>query len=86
VNETIDYEIKKNKDGNFHLTRYADVDWERCENNNTSTSRYMFSLRLGVISWTSKKQQAIALSTTKAKYMASTNVACETIYIALTST
>jgi hypothetical protein len=26
------------------------------------------------------------LSTTKAKYMASTNVACETIYIALTST
>ena len=38
-----------------------------------STSGYVFNLSGGAVSWMSKKQSIVALSTTKAEYMASTH-------------
>jgi hypothetical protein len=41
----------------------------------------MFSFRSGVISWSSKKQPTVALSSTKAKYKGATIAACEVVWL-----
>ena len=46
-----------------------------------STSGYVFTLAGGAISWVSKLQMVVALSTTEAKYMASTQACKEAILI-----
>ena len=46
-----------------------------------STSSYVFTLAGGAISWMSKLQETIALSTTKAKYIASSHACKEEIWL-----
>jgi hypothetical protein len=49
---------------------YADADWGGDLDERKSTSGYIFLLNNGVISWSSKKQNCISLSTMKAEFMA----------------
>ena len=46
------------------------VDWVSDLDQHKSTSRYAFLLNNCAISWTSKKQSCISLSTVEAKYVA----------------
>jgi hypothetical protein len=46
-----------------------------------STSVYCFSLGIGMISWFSKKQAAIALSSVEVENLASLSTSCEVIWI-----
>eukprot|EP00253_Pinus_taeda_P005893 PITA_05893 len=46
-----------------------------------STTGYVFTLAGGVISWMSKLQETIALSTTKAKYIAASDASKEAIWL-----
>nr|XP_027097550.1 uncharacterized protein LOC113717096 [Coffea arabica] len=55
-----------------NLVGYTDSDWAGDTIRRRSTSRYVFYLGFGVFSWSSKKQQVVALSTAEAKYMAAT--------------
>jgi hypothetical protein len=41
----------------------------------------MFSFRSGAISWSSKKQPIVTLSSTEAKYRSATIVACEVVWL-----
>jgi len=41
----------------------------------------MFSFGSGVVSWSSKKQPTIALSSTKVEYRGATIVACEVVWL-----
>jgi len=52
---------------------FVDVDWARDLDQRRSTSGYVFNLFGGVVSWMSKKQSVVALSTTEAEYMAATH-------------
>ncbi len=45
-----------------------DVDWAGSVSDRRSTSGFMFSLGSGAVSWSSKKQPIVALSSTEAKY------------------
>jgi phosphoribosyl-AMP cyclohydrolase len=45
------------------------------------TSRYVFNLFGGAISWMSKRQVVVALSTTKSEYMAATHASKEAIWL-----
>jgi hypothetical protein len=47
---------------------YMDVDWAGSVSDRRSTSGFMFSLGSGAVSWSSKKQPIVALSSTEAKY------------------
>ena len=38
-------------------------------------------LRTGVVSWDSKKQPIVTLSSAKAKYVATTSVACQVVWM-----
>ena len=58
------YKAKSNLD----LIGFIDSDWEADNTDRNSTSRYVFMLVEGPISWLSKKQSAIALSSIEAEY------------------
>ena len=55
----------------------VDVDWVGDLDQRRSTSGYVFNLFGGAISWMSKKQAIVALSTTEAKYMVAPHVSKE---------
>ena len=46
-----------------------------------STSGYVFNLFRGVVSWMSKKQFVVALSTIEAEYMATTHASKEAVWL-----
>ncbi|GKE45648.1 retrovirus-related pol polyprotein from transposon TNT 1-94, partial [Tanacetum coccineum] len=52
------------------LTTYADVDHAGCQDTRRSTSGSAQFLGDKLVSWSSKKQKSMAISTTKAKYIA----------------
>jgi hypothetical protein len=66
---TIEYGMKYDADCEFRLHGYSDLDWVGSVTDHKSTSRCCFSLGLRMISWFSRKQTSVALSTTEAAYM-----------------
>jgi hypothetical protein len=67
---TIDCGLNYDGDHDFTLSGYTDADWEGSVSDRKSTSRCCFSLGSAMISWQSRKQSSISLSTTKAEYIA----------------
>ena len=70
---------RKSKD--FKLVGYSDSDWAGCLESRKSTSGYVFLLGNSVISWASKKQPVVALSTTEAEYIALCLAAQEAVWL-----
>ena len=62
------------------LKGYCDADWGGDVNSRRSTMGYVFFLGQGAISWSSKRQPTIALSTTEAEYMAASQSVKEAIW------
>jgi hypothetical protein len=60
---------------------YTDVDWAGNVSGRRSTSGFMFSFGSGAVSWSSKKQPTIALSSTEVEYRGATIVACEVVWL-----
>ena len=61
-------------------TGYSDADWAGDIDDRKSTSGYLYLMSGGPVSWGSKKQSCIALSTAEAEYMSLTSVAQEVIW------
>jgi hypothetical protein len=61
----------------LELIGFTDSDMAGDLDNRKSTSRYMFTFARGAVSWQSKLQKCVALSTTKAEYIAATEAAKE---------
>ena len=59
---------------------YCDADWAS-QTHRHSISGYSFHFGIGPISWSSKKQGFIALSSTEAEYIAETHAAKEGIWL-----
>jgi hypothetical protein len=53
----------------FDLIGYSDADWAGCKIERKSTSRTCQFLGRSLVSWVSKKQNSVALSTTEAEYI-----------------
>jgi hypothetical protein len=58
------------KGSTFDLIGYCDVDWAGCKIDRKSTSGTCQFLGRSLVSWASKKQNSVALSTTEAEYIA----------------
>jgi hypothetical protein len=54
----------------FELLEYLDADYARCKVDRKSTSETCQFLGRSLVSWSSKKQNSIALSTAEAEYVA----------------
>lgn len=63
------------------LMGFADADWASCSVDRKSYTGYCFKYGGGIISWESKKQRTVALSTAEAEYMALTEAAKEAIHL-----
>ena len=63
------------------LIGYSDADWGGDCNDYKSTSGYLFQIGSTAITWKSKKQSCIALSTAEAEYMALSSAAQEAIWL-----
>jgi len=61
------------------ICRYVDVDYVGDLDKNRSNTSYVFTLVGEAISWMSKLQETIALSTTKAEYIATSDACKEEI-------
>ncbi|MCO5604031.1 hypothetical protein L7F22_058188 [Adiantum nelumboides] len=61
----------------LYLYGYTDADWAGDFMDRRSTSGYAFSIGNGMISWSSKKQPTVALSSTEAEYRGAALAACE---------
>ncbi|XP_047260269.1 uncharacterized mitochondrial protein AtMg00810-like, partial [Capsicum annuum] len=61
----------------FRLIGYSDSDWAGSIDNRKSISGNVFNLGSGAISWSSKKQDVVALSSSEAKYIVVTSAACQ---------
>ena len=63
------------------LVGYMDSDWAGSIDDRKSTSRYVFHMRSGVISWASKKQPIFTQSTIEAEYIAANAATCQAIWL-----
>ncbi|KAK8950986.1 hypothetical protein KSP39_PZI004235 [Platanthera zijinensis] len=63
------------------LTGFTDSDWAGDNDERKSTRGFLFLIRTGPISWSSRKQRTVALSTTEAEYVALNNAVCEAIWL-----
>ena len=78
---TIDYGLKYEVNQKINLKGYVDSDWEGNAIVRKSTSGCCFSMRSGVISWFSRKQSFVALSTVEAEYVAACSTSCEAVWL-----
>jgi transposase InsO family protein len=62
------------------LSGFCDADWGSDLNDRRSITGYVFTLAGGAISWQSKKQPTVALSSVEAEYMASTQATKEALW------
>jgi hypothetical protein len=78
---TIDYGLSYDGDHDFTLSGYTDANWARSVSNRKSTSGCCFSLGSAMISWQSRKQSSIALSTAEAEYIVAYSASCKAIWL-----
>ena len=63
------------------LAGFSDADWAGDKDSRRSTGGYTFNVGGATLSWSSKRQPTIALSSYEAEYMAETQATKEVIYL-----
>ena len=81
LNGSIDLGLKFDGNQDLLAIGYADASWADCKETRHSQSGYVFLLTGCAISWASKKQPTVALSTCEAEYVAAALAAQEAIWI-----
>ena len=69
------------KGGSEKLVGYTDSDYAGDQDDRKSTSGYVFLMSSGAISWSSKKQPVVTLSTTEAEFIAAASSACQVVWL-----
>ena len=64
-----------------NLDGFSDADWAGDTNDRKSTSGYVFTMSGSAISWRSKKQTSVALSTAEAEYIALSSATQEAMWL-----
>ena len=75
VNHGLKYDVNQK----INLEGYVDLDWAGSAIERKSTSGCCFSMGSGVISWFSRKQSCLALSTAEAEYVTACSASCEVV-------
>ncbi|XP_059650200.1 secreted RxLR effector protein 161-like [Cornus florida] len=70
VNSTLNYGLCYSSESNFEIAGYTDADWAGNKDDRKSTSGGYFYVGTNLISWYSKKQNYISLSSCEAEYIA----------------
>jgi transposase InsO family protein len=67
--------------GVIEVSGYSDSDWGGCVDTRRSTTGYVYTLGGGAISWNSKRQNTVALSSCEAEYVAAAQAAKEALWL-----
>ena len=78
---TLDYGLIYASNGKIILHGFTDRDWAGSVEDKKSTSRCCFSLGLDMISWFSRKQSNIALSTTEFEYITTCSSCSKVVWL-----
>jgi hypothetical protein len=78
---TVGYGLRYASSVDLSLQEYADTDWAGSAVDRKSTSGCCFTLGSAMVSWCSKKQSSVALSTAEAKYIALIVVVHEAMWL-----
>ena len=78
---TVDFGLDYRQGDGVRLAGYTNSNWVGCASDRKSTSGCCFGLGLAIVSWFSRKQQSVALSSTEAEYMAASLASCEAIWL-----
>lgn len=85
IKGTLDYGLlygsTNDNDTNGDLCGYADADWAGDISTRKSTSGYVFQIGSSTVSWSSKRQSVVAMSSTEAEYVALSYAAQEAIWL-----
>jgi len=82
IKGTLDFGILYKKDSkNAGLVSYTDNNYSGDWDDRKSTSSFVFIMGSGAISWISKKQHVVSLSTTEAEYIAAALCACHCVWL-----
>lgn len=73
-------EYRRNTDAD-PLVGFADADWGSDMDDRRSTSGYVFQVYGSTVSWTTRKQATISLSSTEAEYVSLSQASCEAIWL-----
>lgn len=69
IRNTLDLGITYTRDAPLIPVGYADSDYAACHDTRRSTSGHVFTMAGGAVSWSSKRQATVALSTVEAEYI-----------------
>ena len=69
------------KGGDEELFGYTDIDYAGDQDDRKSTSGYVFMINSSAVSWSSKKQPVVTLSTTEAEFIAAASSACQVVWL-----
>jgi hypothetical protein len=78
---TVNYGIHYKKGGDGELLAFTDSDYAGDMEDRKSTSGYVFLMSSSVVSWCSKKQPIVTLSTTEAEFVAAAVCACQGVWM-----
>jgi hypothetical protein len=78
---TTDYGLWYRQVDGVRLEGFTDADWAGSSTDRKSTSGCIFNIGSTVVSWFSRKQRSVALSSAEAEYMAASLAACEAIWM-----
>lgn len=66
---------------NLNVSGFVDADWGSCDVDRKSYTGFVFKIGKSVVSWESRKQKTVALSSTEAEYMALSDACKEALFI-----
>jgi hypothetical protein len=75
------YEVKPELDRVVDIHGFVDADYVGDLDHRISTRGYVFNLFGGAISWMSKRQAVVALSTIEVEYMVGTHASKEAVWL-----
>ena len=78
---TMDHGIVYRQDSTEQLVAYCDSDFSGDLNTRRSTTGYVFILNSGAVSWNSKLQPTVAVSTVEAEYMSASAAVKEALWL-----
>ena len=81
ISGTSGYGLWYRQEDGAKLSGFTDADWAGSPTNRKSTSGGVFSIGSTVVSWYSRKQRSVALSSVEAEYMTASLAACEAIWM-----
>jgi len=81
IKNTLDYGITCSRDSDLSPTAYVDADYGGCKDTRRSTSGYVFTMSGGAVSWSSKRQATVALSTVEAEYVVMSRCAQQMVWM-----